>query len=304
MGKLLSARKMLLGSLTKTGKVFIITAKSVDVETGKIDFAESERCAKEEDLELASKILAVKLVNKMANTSYSIPMRTYQQDEERNRFAIGLSYRYGIMNNLNVPLKKTYGSSIVISDKMKISTHSIIISPSYEINRNLAFRTDFKYTFLTSTENKLESFAAGYHVTKEDMRSIGKIYGIGINSVLIYPLEGFSFFIAPGIGIDIFQFEKPFLNIDNYTTGKVGEINVASKTYLPFVKIEIGFSAYISKFVELFVSTGVDYHIAGEVFSDVKVESTNGSTIPVQNDFKGNHPPEYYISGGFNFRVF
>ena len=217
MGKLLSAKKILLGTLSKTGNVMVITVKSVDVETGKIDFAESEKCMKEDDLELASKILAVKLVNNIAGTSYAVPMRTYKQDESRNKFAVGMSYKFGIIKDVNVPTVKSGATTHkIISNKVDILNNSIIFSPSYEFTDNFGIRMDFKYMFSnfqphnqfnSSTNDLGENIEIGNFNTDNG-------YGFGLNLLIIYPLEGFTLFFIPGIGVDKYKLEN--LSTDIY----------------------------------------------------------------------------------------
>ena len=49
-GKLLSCQKLFVGQFTKLGKRYILTFQCVDVETGKVDFADSTQASAEEDL--------------------------------------------------------------------------------------------------------------------------------------------------------------------------------------------------------------------------------------------------------------
>ena len=177
MGKLLSARKILLGTLTKTGKVLTITAKSVDVETGRIDFAESERCMKEEDLELASKILAVKIVNNIAGTSYTTPLRTYQQDETRNRFAMGMFYRNGVIKNVNVPILKIEPLRFT-STELDYKINSAIISPSYEFTDNFGVRMDFKYIYSESEDRVKTTDNIQFYYSSD--KSFNNGYGLAL----------------------------------------------------------------------------------------------------------------------------
>lgn len=332
MGKLLSAKKILLGTLTKTGTVFVITAKSVDVETGRIEFAESERCTKEEDLELASKILAVKLINKIAGTTYITPLRTYQQDEGRNRFAVGLHYRYGIIKNVSIPVLK-YKSNLleITSSKADIQNQSIIFSPSYEITNNFGIRMDFKgisSKFKSDTQYTYSS-SSGYETYMTSMYDdikLNKSYGIGINFQFIYPIEGFNLFLIPGLGIDKYSLITPlylnymysyYQNITlNGNCSSTGYLEMNSDVYSFLVKLETGFSVYVSRFVDFYFSAGVDVHLFSKLINDVKVTNTNtwssGTPPPeqmsmLQNasiEFEGNFPPEYYIQAGVVLRLF
>ncbi len=329
MGKLLSAKKILLGTLTKTGAVFVLTAKSVDVETGRIEFAESERCTKEEDLELASKILAVKLVNKITGAAYVTPLRTYQQNESRNKFAIGLMYRYGMIKNVNVPDVETNVSSTKItSSKAEIRNQSAIISPSYEFTDNLGIRMDIKYMsneFTEEEENQDDSFSGteGSQIYLSDVDLNGG-YGIALNMQLIYPIEGFNLYLIPGIGIDKYSMIKTqnisygyYNNSTSESCMSSGDYNIKAEIYTAVFKLETGFSVYVSRYVDLYFSAGIDFHLFSELVSDITITNitTNSSGTPPPADqqnmlantsieLEGNFPPEYYAQAGIVLRMF
>jgi len=60
-GKKLKCRKLFVGQFTRLDKAFIMTVQCVDVETGKVDFADSTRVESEAGLPEAAKYLAKKL---------------------------------------------------------------------------------------------------------------------------------------------------------------------------------------------------------------------------------------------------
>jgi len=62
MGRLLSARKMLVGSVSKLGKSFIINARIVDVERGEMEFGEKAKAKSEDDLDTAVEVFAKRIV--------------------------------------------------------------------------------------------------------------------------------------------------------------------------------------------------------------------------------------------------
>jgi TolB-like protein len=342
MGKLLSAKKILLGTLSKTGKVFVITAKSVDVETGRIDFAESERCMKEEDLELASKILAVKLANNVAGTSYTIPVRTYQQDESRNRFAMGLFYKIGIIKNVNFPVLEGEIDSLKLkSVKLDIPNQTVMLSPSYEILKNVGIRMDFKYMSYKikedieyssySNDNLNETFMYNYESWFSDGYNHG--YGLALNLQLIYPVDGFSFYLIPGIGLDKYNLKNPSTNsgyyhqyndslvpANSYSVSRDFDIEMDTDIYAYLFKLETGFSVYVSRYVDLYCAAGIDFHLFSKFISDVEIKSKEAdsafpSSGPIPSDeiarlenpddeFEGNFPPEYYLQVGLVLRMF
>jgi len=316
----------------------VITVKSVDVETGRIDFAESEKCMKEDDLELASKILAVKLVNNIAGTSYAVPIRTYKQDESRNKFAVGMSYKLGLIKNVNVPFFKAEKNGIIeslilTSAKRDIYNQTAVFSPSYEFTDNFGIRIDFKYIYTKLKQTEGYYSILGYYTSGPDYENtmlsddegecLDNGYGVDLNAQLIYPVGGFNLYIIPGLGIGKYNLKNPWgkgsygydsSDGNSYFSDYVLEMKTRVYTYL--LKLEAGFSVYVSKFVDLYFSAGIDYHIFSKLISDVKIKETELSisgTPPDEQknmlknteiDFKGNFPPEYYVQAGIVLRLF
>ena len=68
-GKLLSAKKMLLGEVSSTGTDVIITVRLVDVEKGVAEFAASEKAESKDTIDIASKKLAIQLSDKIQESS-------------------------------------------------------------------------------------------------------------------------------------------------------------------------------------------------------------------------------------------
>ena len=66
VGKLLSAKKILVGETTKIGRTIVITVRIVDVEKGVADFAAKETAANEDALEEASRSLSKKLIERIS----------------------------------------------------------------------------------------------------------------------------------------------------------------------------------------------------------------------------------------------
>jgi len=78
MGKMLSARKILIGEVTKIGTSMIITVRIVDVEKGRSDFAAKEKADNEESLDRAGENITRKLVQNILGYApeYSVEART------------------------------------------------------------------------------------------------------------------------------------------------------------------------------------------------------------------------------------
>ncbi|TAL29603.1 MAG: hypothetical protein EPN93_21175 [Spirochaetes bacterium] len=329
LGKLLSAQKILIGSLTKTGNARVVSAKVVDVTTSKIDFAESEKCLKEEDLELASRILAVKLINQISGKNYSIPSRTYQQDEERNRFSINMALRYGMMHNVKLPSLEISNDGMVTKKATKasdVSSLSLVVSPAFQISNIFGIALDFKYLFsidpkMASSiyQNKTVGSEQIFVYFQHRGRIASKGYGVCINPIIFYNLSGFSFHLSTGMGLDYIIIDEyaPYYSFDH----RIGSTSIYSQNgyqkyssygYKPFCKAETGVAVYMSRFVEIAFAVGINYHFASELVTDIKLrnDGTSSTGSPpqswksIKNNYKGNYPPEYYIQGGLNFRLF
>ncbi len=72
VGRLLSVKKILIGTIGKLGKKYIINARIVDVEKGEVEFAENVSAYYEEDLEVAVIKYAAKLGRKIEGLSLTI----------------------------------------------------------------------------------------------------------------------------------------------------------------------------------------------------------------------------------------
>jgi hypothetical protein len=74
MGKMLAARKMLLGTIGRLGSSFHVNARIVDVEAGTLDFAESAQAASEDELAAAVKAFASSLTARMTGGKIRVPV--------------------------------------------------------------------------------------------------------------------------------------------------------------------------------------------------------------------------------------
>ena len=64
LGKLISARKMLVGSVSPLGNAIVLNVRIVDVEKGVVDFAAKEKAESESGLDVAVESIVRKLTNK------------------------------------------------------------------------------------------------------------------------------------------------------------------------------------------------------------------------------------------------
>ena len=75
VGKLLGVRKMFTGSIGKVGVTYIVNIRIIDVESGKIEKAETEECAKceEEALLISVRNIAYRIVGMQAKAATVSP---------------------------------------------------------------------------------------------------------------------------------------------------------------------------------------------------------------------------------------
>ena len=71
IGKLLSARKILVGDITKIKTAYIITVRVVDVEKGVAEFSSMEKALNEDELDKASANLTTKLIGRITGKTQS-----------------------------------------------------------------------------------------------------------------------------------------------------------------------------------------------------------------------------------------
>lgn len=82
MGRLMSARKILVGEVSPMGKSLIITVRIVDVEKGISEFAATQKAANEEVLDVAVGEIAGKLADRIKKTSKDEPRKAREAARE------------------------------------------------------------------------------------------------------------------------------------------------------------------------------------------------------------------------------
>ncbi len=326
-GRLLSAKKMLIGTVSKLGSMYSIASRVVDVQTGGVDFAESERCTREEDLESASRILAIRLLNRISGRNYSVPNRTYQVDEQRNRFAIAVGGRYGRISGINVPIIDLSGE--ISSTKKDAVMNGLVISPSYELSENWGIRVDFELDYIDMKDSSTmgtQTEDGAYVVRAYNMFEgrMAQAYSLSLNVQNNYPFGGFIPFVSLGGGIR--KYINTTRGINQYAYSAIASGNYHSEqanlstdpAYAIFGSLQVGVSIYVSRFVELQLLSGIDYPFFSSIYNNVELvqirSSNTGSPSTKYNDFmansnmnnnfKGNNPPVYFIGAMVNFRVF
>ncbi len=339
LGKLLSAKKILIGSLSRLGGGFTITGKVVDVETARIEFAESERCLKEDDLDPAARILAIKLINRIAGKNYSLPSRTYETEQARLRFAVGAGYSYNWQGGMNVPIVKGTG---IASEKSDFTYQNrFTISPSYELTDIITLRSNLEFSLFNtgysesaSNYNYIETdeYVIYQDLNYLDARSYAaRVWGISFDVLFNYKISGFTPFCALGLGYSRYVF---------YGKGIISSTNIQSKadnsiykevqydlkaepTNVFLGRAYIGIAISISRYVEFVLTGGATLTLNTPVIKGTRIskyyEGSNGDTssFPTEYDdldrtlkeraldYEGDgYVIGPYTQGEFNFRIF
>jgi len=329
MGKLLSAKKILVGTVSKIGNVFTMTVRVIDVETGRVKFAESERCTKVDDIDDASRYLAFKLINRITGENFKLPKRDYSREEGRNKFAIGFS------TNASMNISKGYYPSIILPantseaiDQVDVATIdkiegvgiSLSLIMSYEFTRLFSLRMEFGYVFLAPDHYKdiMKDYGGAtdiYSSSGFDYSHSGKIDVFGQFNL---KLDGFIPYAAVGIGYQ-FLFSNAYVHRGgiNVIDGETQSYNINSSNFnILNITPEIGCAIYLSKYVEILISFGIIIPVYNDIFENLKLVKMNeGVTVDTVGwrdldsklDFNGLNykiPIQMYVRLGVLFRLF
>jgi len=326
MGKLLSAKKILVGTVSKVGKVFTMTVRVIDVETGEVNFAESERCTKEDDVDDASRYLALKLINRITGENFKLPKRDYSREEGRNKFAIGISYQAsiniskGYYPSLLFPANEgdPFKVGLLPTDKIKNLGQSISLIISYEFVSFFTLRMDFSFIIdgPEHYEERDKPYASSnlYFVNGFVINKAGKIDVFGQINL---KFDGFMPFVALGIGYQFYLKEgggtgsSQSIQAGNSDSYKIDMIN----GNIMNLTSEIGCAIYLSKYVEFIFTIGFVIPVIYDVFKKVTLTENDGGTLTLSSwedldsklnlsGMKGVLPIQMYLKVGFLFRLF
>ncbi|MCP4138634.1 MAG: hypothetical protein GY754_47195 [bacterium] len=316
IGQILSAQKILIGSISRLGVRFTISGKVVDVSTGSVDFAESEECYKEDDIEPASRVLAIKLLNHITGKNYPLPEK---EDEENSgngnrRFGIGIGYRFGTTSGVRAPvIRKTGDMTIDLEgEAANLRFHSLVVTPSFQLTSLFTLKSNLYYTMVSTISisggrvdvRDLNMAASGEYLGYHNEGYFGEGYfqedkeGYGANLLLQfnYNWEGISPFIAAGPGVYRFSLSDRFggssvelvtMNgggtaIDETFTRDVYYLYKDSATTSYFVDIQVGVTFYFSHTSEFYILGGINipvYASAIDNFTiDKKVYNSTGTS--------------------------
>lgn len=339
LGKLLSAKKILIGSLSRLGDVFTITGKVVDIQTARIELADSERCLKEDDLDQAARILSVKLINRIAGKSYPLPSRTYETEEARLRFFVSAGYSYNWQGGMNIPIVKGTGIASEKSDFTYMNRFSV--SPGYELTDIITLKSSLEFAFFntgfTEAASNYNYIETDDYVLYQDLNYLdarsyaAKVWGFSIDVLFNYRITGFTPFCALGAGYSRYNFYGKGIISDTYILSKADnsiykevQYKLKAEPANVFVgRAYIGISISISRYVDFILSGGVTVTLNSPVINGTKIskyyEGSNGdiSGLPqeydnldqILNDSAADYKGDRYVvgpytQGEFNFRIF
>jgi TolB-like protein len=128
-GKLLSAHKVLVGTVNKLGAAFIINARIIDVEKGVMEFGESTKVASEAELDNGCRVFAKKLAT-MIKESSEAEIEKKKEEKEKVQYYYPLrKYGYislgvsiislGLGYYFNMQAEKNYNDSLKLYDEYK-----------------------------------------------------------------------------------------------------------------------------------------------------------------------------------------
>jgi TolB-like protein len=89
IGNVLNVQRIVIGNLSKLGKVYYVTANVVDVETGQIIISDRVHCSSQEELVITMEKLAKRIENKAKGRK----VKEYKK-VDREKLSIGLGYPY------------------------------------------------------------------------------------------------------------------------------------------------------------------------------------------------------------------
>lgn len=298
VGKLLSARKILIGTVSHLGRLYSITARVVDVESGSVNFAESERCMKEEDIDPASRVLAVKLVNRIAGKDYALPARSFTTEEPRKKFALQGGYRFGVQMTNQPILQRETIQNLKVSGSI---CHTPFFMLSYEFIPWLTPVGSLEATFVTidspdiSTDKWTDSSGAvmetspGGNEKAKKYMSYGAIIIKTFAGVILHkPSKGLSPYFRLELGYGrLISGNSVRLDYNQSNTAvnfMAYELTMIN-TNLFLGRAIAGLTVPISEYVELDLMLGIETTLGTPLFKGFKIRtrpewSNNPDQIP------------------------
>jgi hypothetical protein len=268
-----------------------------------VDFADSESCANEDDLEPASRIVAIKLLNKITGKSYAIPERTYKTEDPKKRFGIGVGFKTVFLKSeeikLPVFISATQLGPVMAENKGHMG---ISIEPFYDISKYVTFRTAIQFA-----ERKVKygttdpSSNTHYDPSGMETQYIGGFAAIQLNA----PFKGFSPYVSAGFGylktIGRNTYKVTYLGTDyEFTPNKVD---------MRVYRLIFGVTMEMSSTVDIVANFGYDRTINSPYYDGFEIKRKDGTAVnPALKESANNFQSPYmefcYFYLGVNFRIF
>ncbi len=217
IGKMISARKILVGEVSKLGKAYIISCRIVDVEKGVAEFATQETSESDDELVPATRRMVVKLLKRMNISEASWVT-------EHSPCGIYLSYNQFLP--LGKDLKKIYST-----------VYGGSAGYIYSFNSYLSFTGDINFLMNKAEENDdvillMNSYSAGFRTGLYLHEKFYPYVGIALKGTYLREWDKFSCANYYGYGADAVggfyimfkEYVGIFLQYD-YSWGKVNDKN-------------------------------------------------------------------------------
>jgi TolB-like protein len=257
LGKILSARKILIGEVNKMGAGLIITTRVVDVEKGTADFASSEKADDLNDIDRATKSLAAKLTERITGNRVVSVSTRMMADEVKNNIVYRASrIRLGI--TMSGPIQPiTDWTKNMFGPFHGALADLFLYRMRNQDGDGLDFFTRCVFNFYEikdSSELGLGNEAIPYH--KFDRSEVSQLGGgIGIR----YINKGYYFLdiLWQGYLLGYYQYSKGEIEVFYENTGgSLGGSDIQRKKkytshgIIGGAGFEIGFSSYFGLFCE------------------------------------------------------
>ncbi len=333
-GQLLSVKKIIIGSVSLIGDSYTITGKIVEIKSGAIEFAESENCANIDDIESATRYLAVKLLNRISSQYHDFPAKSYSSKYGTKPVEISIGARYSITWGFKVPEIKSpaqYPEKFKISPKKKnVDMVEGVLTLNRFISKNISVKGSVKYgkegfddtVYICKTiEHPTDTYQNSYSFYGKSINCLGAGAGLQytFNMIELKP------FLALGIFYNRYWFDST--PIGKYSFDAFSGINNDSQTYkfefeqysdVVSAECEFGIKVFFINNFGIIFSMGANVPFYGSLFRNFEMtkdyyEDINNNLIPEEYKDLNNklkldekdfiQPPTYFVHLSFVYRL-
>lgn len=330
-GQILSVNKLIIGSVSKIGNSYTITGKIVEIKSGAIEYAESENCAEIDDIEVATRYLATKLLNKLSKKYYELPDKKYLSKSYSDQIDVSFCARYGIIWGFKIPRIELSGEKIkIIAEEKNLSVLEGIVSSDFYLNKNLSIKGLFKYTNSLTTDRK--RYFEYYNDVSYDERLENFIpstsyagVSLGLGAQYNFIFHKFIPFISSNLILTKYWFTDNFYEqyeVDGCTGNLIEDyqsykISFTQNSNVLSAELTAGFKLFFSENFGLNFALGADVPFYGSQFNKLNIQKTSSDTddnriSPLHQDLENKlkfneknfiQPPMYFVQLGFVYHI-